>query len=715
MDISIRRNSPSSIQYIIFQNSDEKPKSFTDYILNPTNKIFFQLIKYPRDFAQFVDQELYVSISLTSEFNPAFNCLILNGTDINKDALSKYCELLELRLRPCVYFIDSNCFNLDDIINYISNIGHSIWFFNLYDNQNHLEYLKRENYFENNEDLIKLLYKNFDEIKKNLIKIDESFTQLEFVKDNEQVSNEYNFNLLENNYRVIRELKYKVWKNIDFNLKFELDFEKRPNEILNSLKEVDEIHYKLNSKLQIKKTNNSLPILIAVFPFNNPNFKKIVVTGKFKNKTLSKAFLIEQNVNNYTFEFESFPSNRSAITAFLKYFLAPRFAILDGLSFLHSTFTFSPTIRFPLIGNSINKELSYFNPEFDFFNSPQALKNKLKAIKKFGNGLKNKLFQSDIGRYIENRNGQILAISDLPIEWLCIDNVPLILTHDVCRIQESNYQGIVNNYSANNRLEIKIPGNILEKTLIILSGDGNENSEIEFKVTYKLIEKESETLNYNYRYCNNIGQVSKAIQEVEPFFLIFDCHGDVNSELNTSFLCIGEDEMYAEHIITNNISAPIVFLSCCNTNPNFGYLRKLHDAFFQAGAMSVTGTFQPITIKRGTLYYIRLLRLLALSDNKSFYDNWLSFICHVIRSSIIHDFMNKSFLLLGRELTDEESMKLSSILNAIMIFSSRRKVFEELISKGLRISEDINIRIEDTDCEILMYTHYGRPDLILFS
>lgn len=713
--MKIRNISSSSIQYIIIQNSEEGEKSFVDYILNPTNTIFFHLIKYPKDLMQLHDQETFVSLSKSYPLNPAINCLIFNNKPFDENVLFQYRDLLSLSLRTCVYLIDANCDNLDYIISSINKTKHSSWFFNLYNQEKPSKYTTHNNYFENNEDLLKQFYENFDSIKENLIELGEGYKEIEFKENCEELNTEYNFNPIENNYRVIRELKYKIWKNLNFALKVQLKIENRHHAFLETLKGVDEIHSEYNSKIGLNKINNKLPILIASFPFNIPLLKKIALAGRSKNKALSKAFLVEQNKDNYTFEFEAEDQDRSSIEGFLKYFLAPRLLILDGITFLHSTFTHSPTIRFPLIGNSVNRELAFFNPEHNFFNSPQSLRNKLKAIRSFGEGLKKKLIKKDIGNYIESRNGQILAISDLPIEWLFLNDVPLMLTHDICRIQESNPQGNLNNYSANNRFETNIPHDILEKTLIILSSDGKRNQDHEFKESYHAVELEEKSLNYQYRYCENISQVAQAVKETKPYLLIFDCHGNVDSKKNTSFIQIGKDRLYGEDIVKNNISAPIVFLSCCNTNPNFGYTRKLHDAFFQIGAITVTGTFQPITIKRGTLYYLRLLRLLNVGVNKKFFDNWLAFISHVIRTSIIHDFMIKSFDDLKRDLTNEETLRLSVIINEMMFFSKRREIFAKLISTGLEISDDIIIRIEDTECEMLMYTHYGRPDLITFS
>ena len=316
------------------------------------------------------------------------------------------------------------------------------------------------------------------------------------------------------------------------------------------------------------------------------------------SKTLLKIFFLSKK-KDYSYEILAKSQSEAEFAQrILLTFVKPKFKLIDSISYLHSSFTFSPIIRFPLLGKSIYKELSFLNPKYKFFNSSKSIRNKIRSIEIFGKKLEEILIDEKTNSYLQKRNGQILAISDLPIEWLNLNNIPLAFTHDIARIQESNYQGNINNYSANNRLEYQINKNILKKTLIILSDDANVIDNHEFKGTYKIVENASKDLDFHYRYCRNKLEVSKAIEEIDPYLLVFDCHGNIDDEKDTSYLLINNERIYGEDIIKHKISAPIVYLSCCNSNPNHGFLRKLHDAFFQSGAISVTGTFHPISIKK---------------------------------------------------------------------------------------------------------------------
>lgn len=144
--MKIRDISASSIQYIIIQNANLAPKSGLEYIIDPTNQILHELIEYPRDFIQFHDQINYVHNSkIIKKSNPAINCLILPNSNIS--SITGYSELLGLKHRTCVYFIDGNCTNKKEIIDLIRENNHASWFFKIYNSDQLDEYKKENNFF----------------------------------------------------------------------------------------------------------------------------------------------------------------------------------------------------------------------------------------------------------------------------------------------------------------------------------------------------------------------------------------------------------------------------------------------------------------------------------------------------------------------------------------------------------------------------------------
>jgi hypothetical protein len=107
----------------------------------------------------------------------------------------------------------------------------------------------------------------------------------------------------------------------------------------------------------------ALSPLILIAPFNFPTLGKIYGKGinEAELKRLQKALNHEQSIN-----YISYASTSGTAFEDLKYKGAlqmAKAAYLDGAGYLHASFTCSPIIRFPTLGNSIKGELSFFKPE----------------------------------------------------------------------------------------------------------------------------------------------------------------------------------------------------------------------------------------------------------------------------------------------------------------------------------------------------------------
>lgn len=57
---------------------------------------------------------------------------------------------------------------------------------------------------------------------------------------------------------------------------------------------------------------------------------------------------------------------------------------------------------------------------------------------------------------------QMVVISDLPIEWLMIDGVPLGFKNDVCRLPENPGATVMTQFAVNSQVFFSIPSEILK-------------------------------------------------------------------------------------------------------------------------------------------------------------------------------------------------------------------------------------------------------------
>jgi hypothetical protein len=369
--------------------------------------------------------------------------------------------------------------------------------------------------------------------------------------------------------------------------------------------------------------------LILIAPFHNPDIKDI-----FQNKDVAKAIQVEQT-ENYINVVET--GTVTNLTFEGIQLIAERTKFLDNVGFLHSSLTFSPVVRFPIKGRSIFRELSFFRTSnFSNLSRAKTRKSLKQMIHSFGTLYSKSCMSPEISDLIKKRNSQLIFISDLPIEWIPINDVPISFTHDICRLPETSLGGLLSFYMHNKTFEFSISNSIIKKTLVVFGND-----ETSFKVWQEQVINLSKEKGFITRRCLSLKTLKEEIQSIKPEFIIFDCHGGYEESNQSTFLFIGNEKLTGDYVIENNISAPLVFLSACGTAPTYGTIDTIANAFFEAGAFSVTTTYLPISIHLGSILYSRVLNNLDYASKNHIHKNWLAFLAHIIRSSSVNDaFLN---------------------------------------------------------------------------
>lgn len=503
----------------------------------------------------------------------------------------------------------------------------------------------------------------------------------------------------------LEKIKEKNYEESSKALKAKHSFE-RQKLFIKQIKKID-FHFNLAYQEKILNPGNSvspfLPPLIIIVPFHNPDLKEL-----YGDKGITELFQVEQtenyiNIANPKYDFELSAAGMQILLKRIKY--------LDDISALHSSFSFSPTVRLPLKGKSLYRELSFFRestfPNISLAKNRRKLK---KTIYSFGKSLKDKTVSPELENLIKKRDSQIIAISDLPVEWTLIDGIPLSFTHDVCRLPETSLHGLMSLYSSNQLFEFTVSNDILKNTLLILGSD-----EPSFKKWHDEAYRLSKRDGFSIVQCNSLDDVKNAIIEVNPDFLIFDCHGGYDKTTRSSYLKIGKEVLDGDYVVKNKIVAPLIFLSACGTAPTYGTINPIANAFFEAGAISVTSTFLPINIDTGSFLYLRVLNKLKFVTSNLIHKNWLEFICHVIRTSS----MNEAYRLAQakKEKINTENNFYSNVESLVesLFFSKRRNLYSSLDNKISKLTNDNRLYFSELIPEYLLYTNLGRGDLVAFK
>ena len=458
--------------------------------------------------------------------------------------------------------------------------------------------------------------------------------------------------------------------------------------------------------------------LILCAPYTNADIRKAYAdaTNEPVFKQIQEAVNMVLN-HEYTLNYVVKPEKEVSkdliphIAMAANLLIGRRCQFLDLMAVLHGSFRHSPYLRLPLQGVSINRELSFVRPAL----SEKLLNaNDKKAVEKvmsdFGKKLADHTLADSTKEMLQKRPTQIVAISDLPIEWMDDNGIPLGFTHDVCRMPEFPHSGLIQRYCFTSLSHYVIPKDILKHTLVVYGC-----RETAFRVFQDMCDEGSKKHGYITCECLTKQSFIDALKRHKPQLLIVDTHGNVDTDTRTGYLMMGDEKVYPSDIMTIGVHIPLVFLSACNTAPAYESYNTVADAFFSNGALSVTCSYMPLNIFESSVLYLRLLQQLNVAATTNIHANWCEFISHLQRTSYIQSFFINHTPKKNRkyeELSQEETVAMTQEMIASMLFQNRRRVWEHLQS-GIVINGE-KTRYNNVIPHYLIYTTLGRADLVRF-
>lgn len=466
-----------------------------------------------------------------------------------------------------------------------------------------------------------------------------------------------------------------------------------------------------------KKTieDQSRAPLVMSIPYTSIDMRKVERTSEMTQEERKMADFAENMLGyyytkNYTVwnskrfvktpeEFFLFQSVQSA-------FIKPRILLFDFVGLLHCSMRFSPYLRLPIMGKNINSELSFVgikNIE-KLATSPSKNKSIRKAMETIGKKITSEAVVPSTIEMLQKSVTQIVAMTDLPIEWMMIDGVPLGFSHDVCRIPETPAVGMLSQYVECKFIPFNIPKDILKHTLVIF---GNE--EDAFVKAQESVVALSKVLGFNIRKCLTKEAFFNTIKEIDPLLLIVDTHGGVDEDNHQSYLKMGNEVITGDDVVKSDIHPRLVFLSACNTFTTYNTVSTIANAFFQVGAAAVTTSYMPVLIEPATTLYTRLLNNLNIAASQNVHRNWLAFMSHLMRTSYIqapiYRAVNKDVKI--------DIDTLTRLTTESMFFRKRREIYKNLNTNAF--TKGLGADYQNIIPHYLMYSTLGRADLIRFE
>jgi hypothetical protein len=210
------------------------------------------------------------------------------------------------------------------------------------------------------------------------------------------------------------------------------------------------------------------------------------------------------------------------------------------------------------------------------------------------------------------RTEGVKLVSDLPLEWLHCNGLPLMLRHECSRIPLTPVSASFG--VATNLDPVLISPAQLADVLVIRSFsiddpiravlekgiDGFSRLTVRRPVSVRYVDVQTEQ------------QLVDAINAHSGAIIIFDCHGQFDSDNYVASLLIGGEPVYLWTLRTKiNRMPPIVVLSACDTAPIDGAHASAGASMLLLGAKTVLASFLPVNAIHAAVLIGRLIYRIA--------------------------------------------------------------------------------------------------------
>ncbi len=388
---------------------------------------------------------------------------------------------------------------------------------------------------------------------------------------------------------------------------------------------------------------------------------------------------------------------------------------------LVATNQFIPAFRLP---NSVMLHHSKLRAIGQLINSNnRRRREKLNSqFLEYVNALKNNIGVELLESSLKDRE-KILAVCDLPIEWLSLDQLPLMFSHEISRVPST--PGNVAIDTLLSRTKSIYSYSDLCDVLIVRSFEDDDpiREHLVSKVRQRIDSGRLSGISVTIVDISDRESLVKALNAFSGLMVIFDCHGSHGGEDDTAWLRVGGERLDIWHIYQEVRVPPIVVLAACSTHPVDGSHASVANGLLESGVRSVIGTFAPVDSAHAATLVIRLLERIAtylpiVLKIRPY--TWREIVTGLLRMSYVRDVLEvlrDEQKLLTHEQYDKLHMQANISINMhedVMWFEK----FKASVCQDLGYDEaqarkmwDVNFQFVDT----MLFVQLGRPENIVIS
>lgn len=359
-----------------------------------------------------------------------------------------------------------------------------------------------------------------------------------------------------------------------------------------------------------------LGILFCV-PCLNKKSLMLRIGKTLRERSLAPLFAPWTEGYDFPLEESSFKDKQDFKVALaMKNLVHSELGIFSGILTMYSVSERLPVIFTPKLASSLFSFVTHVSQRYRDKNWTAFRK----SLVDLGNLLREAIPKPIIDLLRRNPE-RIRVISDLPLEWLDIDGVPLAFRTRVSRLPMSHGPLLLSHYAISYE-DIEIGLEQIDNVLTINCLEPCDDLFPEPKHLHKWLDMNH--LSHKYYEAKTMDEYFSILAKERPLILIHFGHGSYDFQRNHGSLHIGKNH-YNMFEISPSVVPPIVLLgSCWTAAASESTFDTPALAYLSMGARAVLGTLLPVQADRTNILFSDILLTLraAILDHHSGVDTW---------------------------------------------------------------------------------------------
>ncbi len=325
--------------------------------------------------------------------------------------------------------------------------------------------------------------------------------------------------------------------------------------------------------------------------------------------------------------------------------------------------------------------------------------------------------------FIKERGGPLKIVSDAPVEWLPVGNLPLCLRYDCSRINAT--PGNLMMAQLTNAENLTFQPADLQQILVVSSFEKGDLLRNALTGSLKALRHQWEgKVKLIFVSVTSQEEFVHALNSFDGYVMIFDGHGADNADEPVGKIVLGKNEVDVWQLLGAVRIPPIIVLSACDTH---GIDALSHatvgNGFLALGARTVLATLLPVGGSASASFIARLVYRIAdflpaaLAAKKRVL-NWTEVVAGMLRMLYASEVLNE--LVGPPRALDSPRGNIQSAANAD-INTGDERWYDNLLD---RIAQHRGVTCERVEskaatvlarCEAIRYVQLGNPETILID